>query len=248
MEDIYSGRDAVQDEVCIVPEGEGIAAPAKQEESSALVADTAAQEVVGFGAFLGLVVLFAIPVVGWIACALMAFLPKRKSLKNYARATLVWLAIGIIIVASLVSLISRSAASLVNSALNTDFGSIGEMIDLAKDIKAGDYSSLCVQMANFVPETYQPLVKELGSGKYTELFEQVKAENYGEILTDLESGKYADLVSKVDDDTYNKLKSGLEEAKDGAPPEALETIKEIADMDAGDLLTKLPDIMQKFGK
>lgn len=247
MEDIYSGRDAAQEEVCIVPDGEDIATPVSQD-MPALASGKTAQETVGFGTFFGLALLFAIPVFGWIACVLMAFLAKRKTLKNYARATLAWLVIGIVTVALAVSFVSRSAASLVNSALNTEFGSIGEIIDMAKDLKAGDYSSMCAQMANFLPEAYQPLAKELGSGKYTDLFKQVKEENYGEILSDLENGKYTDLVNKVDDETYKKLKTGLEEAKDGAPPEALETIKEIADMDTGDLLTKLPDLMKQFGK
>jgi len=52
--------------------------------------------VVGTGGFIGLIILFAIPVIGWISCIVMAFAAKNLNRRNYARAILVLAIIGII--------------------------------------------------------------------------------------------------------------------------------------------------------
>ncbi|MFR5903038.1 MAG: hypothetical protein ACLUIO_26795, partial [Neglectibacter timonensis] len=53
-------------------------------------------KVVGTGAFFGLIFLFAIPVIGWLACLIMAFASKNKNIKHYARAMLIWIVIGLV--------------------------------------------------------------------------------------------------------------------------------------------------------
>ena len=53
------------------------------------------KEPASLGAFFGLIVLFSIPIIGWIACIILAFAPKNKNIKNYARAKLIWIGIGI---------------------------------------------------------------------------------------------------------------------------------------------------------
>lgn len=58
-----------------------------------------ATKIVGTATFFWFKLLFAIPVVGFILSIIFSFAPKRKSLKNYARATLIWYLIGIIAVA-----------------------------------------------------------------------------------------------------------------------------------------------------
>ena len=52
--------------------------------------------VVGTGVFFGTMLLFALPIIGFIACIVMCFAPKRKSLKNYAKANLIWAIIGLV--------------------------------------------------------------------------------------------------------------------------------------------------------
>ena len=47
-------------------------------------------KVVGTGAYFGLMLLFAIPIIGQIACLIMAFAPKNKNIKHFARAQLIW--------------------------------------------------------------------------------------------------------------------------------------------------------------
>lgn len=55
------------------------------------------RKVVGVGAFFGLEVLFALPLIGWIICIVMAFAPKNQNMKNFARAKLIWIVISTVI-------------------------------------------------------------------------------------------------------------------------------------------------------
>jgi hypothetical protein len=53
--------------------------------------------VVGTGAFFGLLILFAIPIIGWLACIIMAFASKNRNIKHFARAELILLIIGVVL-------------------------------------------------------------------------------------------------------------------------------------------------------
>ena len=52
---------------------------------------------VGVLAYIGLMILFAIPVIGWICCIVMAFAAGNRNIRNYARAALILAIIFIII-------------------------------------------------------------------------------------------------------------------------------------------------------
>ena len=54
--------------------------------------DYAQNAVVTTGAFFGLNLLFSLPAIGWIICLIMAFAPKNKNIKNFARSKLIWIA------------------------------------------------------------------------------------------------------------------------------------------------------------
>jgi|GEM_PF-624542 len=47
--------------------------------------------------FFWLMFLYAIPVVGFIACLIMAFASKNASRRNYSRAVLIWVLVGLIV-------------------------------------------------------------------------------------------------------------------------------------------------------
>lgn len=47
--------------------------------------------------YIGLLILFAIPVIGWISCIIMAFAAGNKNIRNYARAVLILAIIGIVL-------------------------------------------------------------------------------------------------------------------------------------------------------
>ena len=53
--------------------------------------------VMGTGAFFGLILLFCIPVIGWVACVIMAFASGNQNRKNFARAMLIFIIIGILL-------------------------------------------------------------------------------------------------------------------------------------------------------
>jgi hypothetical protein len=53
--------------------------------------------VIGTGGFIGMMLLFSIPIIGWLACVIMAFVPKNKNRRNFARAMLVFLVIGLVL-------------------------------------------------------------------------------------------------------------------------------------------------------
>jgi hypothetical protein len=54
-------------------------------------------EVIGTGGYFLTLLLFAIPLVGWIACIIMAFAAGNRNRRNLARAMLIFLVIGLIL-------------------------------------------------------------------------------------------------------------------------------------------------------
>lgn len=59
--------------------------------------DPASNDVVGVGTYFWLTVLFSIPGIGLLACLLVSFVPRRKSLKNFGRASLIRVLLGILL-------------------------------------------------------------------------------------------------------------------------------------------------------
>ena len=83
--------------------------------------------VMGTGAYIGYSILFSIPAVGWIACLIMAFAAKNLNTRNYARAMLIFLIIGIVISVALYFLfswISEAAIQYINETTNGVFGDL----------------------------------------------------------------------------------------------------------------------------
>ncbi len=97
--------------------------------------------VVGTGAFFGLMLLFAIPVVGWIACIVMAFASKNENIKHFARAMLIWLLIAAVLCAAMYFLfawLGNLLKDLINEATG---GQFGDWKDLFEQFQNGDFSS-----------------------------------------------------------------------------------------------------------
>ena len=189
-------------------------------------------ETVGFWAFLGLIVLFAIPVVGFIACIVFMFVPEKKSIKNYARAVMTWMLVNVLTTALIVSLlISALGAALlpkINDSLGTEFQSFGEVIRMANAVSNGDYSAVLPhfeeQMVELMGEEYRPFVEELCSGEYNKLIEQVQNEEYDALLEDINNGEYDELLGKLSKKERQELVKELEAAAKG---EASEVFGEI---------------------
>ena len=62
----------------------------------------AENQTVSTGAYFGLMLLFALPVVGFISCIIFSFAPQNPNLKHFARANLIWAIIGLVLGAILV--------------------------------------------------------------------------------------------------------------------------------------------------
>ncbi len=61
--------------------------------------------VAGMGGFIGMLILFSIPVAGWIACIIMAFTMQNQNRRNFARAMLVFIVIQIVLAVALYFLV-----------------------------------------------------------------------------------------------------------------------------------------------
>ena len=105
------------------------AQPVYQQPIYAQPAADPTTKVASTGTYFGLMLLFALPIIGFIACIIMAFAPKNKNIKHFARAMLIWTIIGLVIggllVAGLMAL-SNVLTDLMNQATG---GELGELID-----------------------------------------------------------------------------------------------------------------------
>ena len=83
--------------------------------------------VVSTGTFFGTMLLFALPFIGFISCIIMCFAPKRKSLKNYAKANLIWAIIGLVFGLLLVGGIFLLGGSLMDYLSEAMGGGLGDL-------------------------------------------------------------------------------------------------------------------------
>ena len=105
-----------------------------------------ASKVVGTGAFFGLMLLFAIPIIGQIACLIMAFAPKNKNIKHFARAQLIWMVIAIVLIGILVALLSvltNTLMDFIKESTGSEFSNWGDIFS-----NLGDLEGLAEQFQN----------------------------------------------------------------------------------------------------
>ena len=108
---------------------------------------------VGTGAFFGLILLFSLPVIGWLVCIILAFSAKNRNIRNFSRAMLIWLVIALVIgivagfavkalVSSVTGYLEQTAGELGILGSAGDLGQLGELGNL------GELSGLLQQMEN----------------------------------------------------------------------------------------------------
>ncbi len=191
-----------------------------------------AKETVGFWEFLGLIALFAVPVVGFIALIVFMFSPKRKSLKNYARAAMAWLGIRlvacILIISLILSIIGSILLPVINESLGLEFDSIQQVTSLVINIARRNYSGVLQQLntnlIELLGEEYEPLLAELAKPEYNELLQQIANRDYTQILSDLETNKYPNLIIALGEEDYAEL---IEEVKAASVGEASDLFDQI---------------------
>ena len=103
-------------------------------------------KVVGTGAYFGLMLLFAIPIIGQIACLIMAFAPKNKNIKHFARAQLIWMVIAIVLIGILVALLSVLTNTLMDFIKESTGGEFSNWSDIFSNL--GDLEGLTEQFQN----------------------------------------------------------------------------------------------------
>ena len=107
--------------------------------------------VMGVGAYIGMSILFSLPVIGWIACIVMAFASKNLNRRNFARAMLVFMIVGCVFVIILwafvnwlISMVNAAAGGLINSfageLLNNFNIDTGNLDDLQRLVEGYNFS------------------------------------------------------------------------------------------------------------
>lgn len=98
--------------------------------------------VVGTGAFFGLMLLFAIPIIGWIACIVMAFASKNENIKHFACAMLIWLIIAAVLCVATYFLFAWIGNALKDYISEATGGQFGNWLDIFEQFRNGEYSSI----------------------------------------------------------------------------------------------------------
>lgn len=177
------------------------------------------KEPVGYFTYLGLFILFAIPVIGWIACAILMFVPKKKSLNNYARAIMTKLLIKLLIVFLIASILGAIFLPVINSALGTNFNNIGEIVSMAGGVVTGNYTGVIramrSQIIGALGQEYAPIIDEISKDEYNVLIKQIIDAEYEQALYDLKADKYPALPGVVGKDLYNEFIDELEAEVNG---------------------------------
>jgi hypothetical protein len=95
--------------------------------------------IMGTGAYLGLLILFCIPIAGWIACIVMAISSKNVNRRNLARAVLILLVIGAVLsvityflLSWVIGAILEYLGEYVGEATGGDLGSIKDILAIVK--------------------------------------------------------------------------------------------------------------------
>lgn len=192
-------------------------------------ADEAANGKVGFWTYFGLMALFAVPIIGWIAGIVFMFAPKRKSLKNFARATMAWALVGVLFIVSIFLALQAVVVSLLNNQFGFKLESISQIVSLYGEIQDGNYiavlpyigDDLVDEIVDSVGEEYEEVVREVIGGEYNGLLEDIQDRKFENISEDFDDGKYDELIEMLDEETYTSFKDELSQLKNGETPQWL---------------------------
>lgn len=199
-------------------------------------ADTTTQ-VVGFWKFFGLIVLFAIPIVGFIAGIVFMFAPKNNNIKNYARAFITAAVANFVVTLIILSIILSAVGNMflpaINDALGTEFESFSTILGTATAALSGDYAGvieqLRPQLIEMLGEEYAGLIDELSDKKYNKLFKQLSNKEYREMLTDIKNNEYPNLKTVVGAEEFNGFVEELEKVADGHSSELFDELNKMLD-------------------
>lgn len=105
--------------------------PVSQPDSVSNPAEEEKFKTVKTSTYFWLEFLFAIPVIGLIVCLIIAFAPKNKNLRNFAKSKLIWLLV-LIIISALLTVIGL----IIGSSILKQFG-VSSFAELIKSLIGG---------------------------------------------------------------------------------------------------------------
>ncbi len=116
-------------------------ASAAPDPTPTIVRETApASPAVSTGSFFGMMFLFSIPVIGWLICLIMAFSSKNENRRHFAKATLIWLLIAVVMTV-VIGLLAYFASPWLSQYLSQisggQFSNLKDLIDQLKSLTDG---------------------------------------------------------------------------------------------------------------
>lgn len=83
----------------------------------------------GTGAFFGMLLVFMLPVIGFIVSIVLTFAAKNRNLRNFSRAVLIWYLIGIVLTVALAVTLYFILLPFVEELIDTYGGDIGSYLE-----------------------------------------------------------------------------------------------------------------------
>ena len=96
--------------------------------------------VAGTGSYFGLMFLFGIPVICWLACFICAFTMKNKNLKNYIKSRVIWFFIKAVFwvgIFFLLRWVGNMITDAVGGIIESEFGGLSELFEQFKGLTDG---------------------------------------------------------------------------------------------------------------
>lgn len=160
---------------------------------------------VGVFTYIGLFILFAIPIIGFISAIIFAFAPKSKSLKNYARAVL----IRMVVVTLIAGLIISAVISILGNLLE---GEIGFNINDLPKLSVGEMSTAVALMNSLQNEDMAAVADIAKSGKLDSILEKAEQGEFDDIITSMAGDDARELLNSI---KSGELRAELEKFKNG---------------------------------
>jgi len=190
---------------------------------------------VGFWTFAGLLLLFSVPVIGWIAALIFLLGSKNRTVRIFSGAHLTVTAVSLTVLlltfSLLLSPLLEKFLPLVKNTLKPGAEIPSDPYETMEEPLGTDYSDA---IQRFIPvitsvlgSEIKPFLTELSSGKYEKLLRQLKNEEYGLILADIENGEYPELEKTLDPVTYGFLLGELRKEAKGQDSFLFEKLEEL---------------------
>ena len=154
-------------------------------------------------AYLGLMILFAIPIIGFIAAIICCAVPKNKSINNFAGATIIWQLLVLVIcsvaVVRVVSAVKDMADGIfeyVSEVVGIDIDSFDDVKDIVNDVQR--ITSIVNKIQNGeiegLPQSVTDIISKYQSGEISSLPDELI-----DALDKYQSGEISSLPDNIDD-------------------------------------------------